>query len=88
MFCHQSRRLPVEDYDCDEFRFPARRALLSDGSELPFGTSVWIAGRRKLNLLTLLKEAQNGRILVDEFLRVKGYEGAIWVGFLKKFFLQ
>ncbi len=71
----------IEDYTVDGFRFPARKALLSDGTFLPFGTLVWSAGLSPVNFTTncdSLPKSPNGRILVDEFLRVKGYEGSIW----------
>jgi NADH dehydrogenase/NADH:ubiquinone reductase (non-electrogenic) len=70
----------VEDYEGDGFRFPAKKALLSDGSELPFGTLVWSAGLKAVHFTEDLDlpKGQNGRILVDDYLRVKGYEGSIW----------
>jgi NADH dehydrogenase FAD-containing subunit len=70
----------VEDYEGDGFRFPAKRALLSDGSELPFGTLVWSAGLKAVHFTENLNlpKGKNGRILIDEYLRVKGYEGSIW----------
>jgi len=72
----------VEDYSNDNFRFTARRALLSDGSKLPFGTLVWSAGLKPVaftdSLDGVLPKGPNGRILVDEYLRVKGHEGSIW----------
>lgn len=39
----------VEDYEEENFRFPAKKALLSDGSELPFGTLVWSAGLKAVH---------------------------------------
>jgi NADH dehydrogenase FAD-containing subunit len=71
----------IEDYIVDGFRFPARQAVLSDGTKLPFGTLVWSAGLSPVNFTKncdLLPKSPNGRILVDEFLRVKGFEGEIW----------
>ena len=71
----------IEDYRVDGFRFPARRALLSDGTSLPFGTLVWSAGLSPVKFTTScesLPKSPNGRILVDEYLRVKGHEGTIW----------
>lgn len=73
----------VESYEDEKFRFPPRRAVLSDGSTLPFGTLVWIAGLKPVKftdaLEGVLPRAKNGRILVDDYLRVKGHEGSIWV---------
>jgi NADH dehydrogenase FAD-containing subunit len=72
----------VENYDGENFRFPARRAILSDGSKLPFGTLVWSAGLKPVkftdSLEDVLPRGKNGRILIDDYLRVKGYEGSIW----------
>jgi len=69
----------VEDYQGNEFIFPARRAILSDGSTLEFGTLVWSAGLAPVKLVESLDlEKHKGRILVDEFQRVKGHEGTIW----------
>lgn len=71
----------IEDYVEDGFRFPARKALLSDGTALPFGTLVWSAGLSPVNFTSncqTLPKSPNGRILVDEYLRVPGFEGSIW----------
>lgn len=70
----------VQDYEGEGFRFPARKALLSDGTDLPFGTMVWSAGLAPVQFTTnlQLQKGQNGRIIVDDYLRVKGYEGSIW----------
>lgn len=72
----------IEDYEDPNFRFPARRATLSDGTNLPFGTLVWSAGLSPVNFTSegcqMLPKSPNGRILVDEYLRVKGYEDEIW----------
>lgn len=73
----------VEDVERDGFTFTAREALLSDGSRLEFGTMVWSAGvapqdfTRSLNGKLKL-HPRTKRIIVDDFLRVKGYEGSIW----------
>lgn len=75
----------VESYDGEGFHYPAKRAVLSDGSKLPFGTLVWSAGLKPVkftnSLEGILPKAENGRILVDDYLRVKGHEGSIWVCF-------
>ncbi len=75
----------VESYEEEGFRFPPRRAVLSDGSKLPFGTLVWSAGLKPVkftdSLDDVLPKAKNGRILIDDYLRVKGHEGSIWVSY-------
>ena len=70
----------VEDYEGEGFRFPARKAKLSDDSELPFGTLVWSAGLQQTKFTEALglPKAPNVRLIVDDYLRVKGYEGSIW----------
>lgn len=72
----------IESYEDEKFRFTPKRAVLSDGTKLPFGTLVWSAGLRPVNFTDsldgILPKANNGRILVDEYLRVKGHEGNIW----------
>ena len=64
----------VEPYNDENFRFPARRAVLSDGSKLPFGTLVWSAGLRPVKftdtLENVLPRAPNGRIIIDDYLHV------------------
>jgi NADH dehydrogenase FAD-containing subunit len=73
----------VEDFTVDGYHFPSRRAVLSDGSKLEFGTMVWSAGLAPREFTksvadTLELHPRNKRILVDPYLRVKGYEGSIW----------
>jgi NADH dehydrogenase FAD-containing subunit len=73
----------VEPCETDGFRFPAKRALLSDGSHLEFGTMVWSAGLAPRGFTEGLDERiprhpRTRRILVDDYLRVKGFEGSIW----------
>lgn len=73
----------VEEYKPEGFRFPARRALLSDGTTLEFGTMVWSAGLAPRTFTETLdnvleRHPRNKRIIVDEYLRVKGHEGSIW----------
>jgi NADH dehydrogenase FAD-containing subunit len=73
----------VEDFKGDNFRFPGRRAMLSDGSTLEFGTMVWSAGLAPRSFTETLdnvleRHPRNKRIIVDEHLRVKGHEGSIW----------
>jgi len=86
----------VEDYDGENFRFPARRAKLSAGTVLPFGTLIWSAGLQPVQFISGLDligpdligpdwiwldlpKGKNGRVIVDEFLLVKGFEGSIGV---------
>ena len=74
----------VEDFSDEKNKFDAKRALLSDGTTLDFGTMVWSAGLapRKftadLDEATVPRHERSQRILIDEFLRVKGHEGSIW----------
>jgi NADH dehydrogenase FAD-containing subunit len=73
----------VEEYHPSSFRFPGRKAILSDNSSIPFGTMVWSAGltsRRFTDNLDIQFERhpRNKRLLVDEYCRVIGYEGSIW----------
>jgi NADH dehydrogenase FAD-containing subunit len=73
----------VEDFDIEGYHFPSRRAVLSNGSKLEFGTMVWSAGLAPRTFTESLdgvmeKHPRNKRILVDNYLRVKGYEGSIW----------
>jgi len=52
--------------------------LLSDGSNLDFGLVVWstgVAASHLVNSLPFLKD-RSGRIQVDEYLRVKGFENS------------
>jgi NADH dehydrogenase/NADH:ubiquinone reductase (non-electrogenic) len=54
-------------------------AVLSDGSEIPFGIMVWSAGLRAVNLaesLELPRAKPSGRILIDGCCRVRGHEGS------------
>mmetsp|Transcript_12197 Transcript_12197/g.26895 ORF Transcript_12197/g.26895 Transcript_12197/m.26895 type:complete len:278 (-) Transcript_12197:152-985(-) len=74
----------VEDYTEEGFINPARRAVFSDGSPpLPFGSMVWSAGLAPRTFTETLNDQierhpRTKRILVDEYLRVKGHEGSIW----------
>lgn len=71
----------VEDFDGEGYRYPARRAILSDGTSIEFGTMVWSAGLAPVKFtdtLDLPRHERNKRILTDEYLRVKGHEGSIW----------
>ena len=99
--------LGVEDYTGDGYHFPAKRAVLSDGQSLEFGTMVWSAGLAPTEFVQNLDQRNNNnddknkdkdkkddtettkspsiprhprtnRILVDDYLRVKGHEGSIW----------
>jgi NADH dehydrogenase FAD-containing subunit len=73
----------VEDVEKDGYHFPAREAVLSDGSRLEFGTMVWSAGLAPQDFTQSLQDKfemhpRTKRIIVDDYLRVKGYEGSIW----------
>jgi len=75
----------VEDFEKEDYRFlPAKRAMLSDGSTLEFGTMVWSAGlaprtfTEDLDPEIFPKHPRTKRLIVDEYLRVKGHEGNIW----------
>ena len=75
----------VEDFEGPGYRFPAKRAVLSDGSVLEFGTMVWSAGLAPRTFIEDLSQntdikfhPRSKRILVDDYLRVKGHEGSIW----------
>lgn len=73
----------VEDYEGENYRFPAKRAILSDGTTLEYGTMVWSAGLAPRNFTDSLEgvlplHERNKRIITDEYLRVKGHEGSIW----------
>jgi NADH dehydrogenase len=75
----------VEDEVMDDYHFTSRRAMLSDGTSIEFGTMVWSAGLAPRNFTSTLIEDGKlevhdrlNRVLTDEYLRVKGYEGSIW----------
>lgn len=64
----------LESVDGNEVR-------LSDGTEITTNTVVWTAGNAPNPLLdTLPCERQSGRVCVDQFMRVQGYEGVWAVG--------
>jgi NADH dehydrogenase FAD-containing subunit len=83
----------VEDYTPDTYRFNGKRAILSDGNFIEFGTMIWSAGLaprnfieelQKINTTTsnnkhkFLLHPRSKRLLIDDCLRVKGHEGTIW----------
>lgn len=76
----------VEEFAPEEYRFPpSKRAIFSDGSPpLEFGTMIWSAGlaprtfTQELDETVFKRHPRTKRLLVDEFLRVKGHEGRIW----------
>ena len=73
----------VEDSEIDGYHFTSRAAVLSDGTKLEFGTMVWSAGLAPREFTKSLQDTlelhpRTKRILVDPYLRVKGYEGSIW----------
>jgi NADH dehydrogenase FAD-containing subunit len=75
----------VEDFVGEDYRFsPSKRAILSNGSSLEFGLMVWSAGLAPRAFIENLDETvfkrhpRTKRLVVDEYLRVKGHEGSIW----------
>ena len=75
--------LGMEDFVGDGYHFPAKRALLSNGEKLEFGTMVWSAGLSPRSFIdelddTFHRHPRTKRLLVDEYLRVNGHEGSIW----------
>ncbi|CAB9510285.1 Internal alternative NAD(P)H-ubiquinone oxidoreductase A1, mitochondrial [Seminavis robusta] len=73
----------VEDVELPDYHFPSRQAMLSDGTAIEFGTMVWSAGLAPRTFTTTMTDTlplhpRSKRILVDDYLRVKGYEGSIW----------
>ncbi len=67
-----------------------REMVLSDGSVIPYGLAVWAAGNGPLPLvLDLIKQLPEqeakqgfgrGRLVTDEWMRVKGVEGVLAIG--------
>lgn len=73
----------VQDIQPEGYHFPAKQALLSDDTKLEFGTMIWSAGLAPRTFTQHLEEIipkhqRTKRILVDDYLRVKGHEGSIW----------
>jgi NADH dehydrogenase FAD-containing subunit len=70
----------INDAKAKEIRFDA--VVLSDGRTIPARTTVWAAGIEPPLLVKSLEveKDRRGRILVDEFLRVKGRSGVYAVG--------
>jgi NADH dehydrogenase FAD-containing subunit len=73
----------VQDTEKENYHFTSRQAMLSDGTSIEFGTMVWSAGLAPRTFTSTMAEKlqvhpRNKRIVVDEYLRVKGYEGSIW----------
>lgn len=63
-------------------RLEKDRAILNDGSEIPFGMVVWSTGLGPtiaVNNFDLPKD-KTSRVLVDDFLRVQGQEGLYAMG--------
>jgi NADH dehydrogenase len=76
-----SRRIEIiNDAKAKEIRPDA--VLLSDGRSIPAHTTVWAAGIEPSPLVNSLdvQKDHRGRIVVDEFLRVKGRPGVYAVG--------
>ena len=68
----------------DLYRFPGKRAKLSDGTYLEFGTMVWSAGlaprtfTEELDETVFRKHPKSKRLFIDPYLRVIGHENTIW----------
>jgi NADH dehydrogenase FAD-containing subunit len=83
--------LGVEDYNGPDenhhlYHFPGKRAKLSNGTYIEFGTMVWSAGLAPRTFTEELVQnnpliqlhPKSKRIYVDDYLRVINYEGTIW----------
>lgn len=81
----------VEDYNGPDennnlYRFNGKRAKLSNGTYIEFGTMVWSAGLAPrtftqeliINNSQIQLHPKNKRIYVDDYLRVLNCEGTIW----------
>jgi len=69
----------VETFTRSTYKHEATKAVLSDGKELEFGTMIWSAGLQAVKITAKLDVEKNqGRIVTDEFCRVKGHEGSVW----------
>jgi NADH dehydrogenase FAD-containing subunit len=70
----------VEVFTKAAYRHEATKAVLSDGKEIEFGLMVWSAGLQpvKFTARTDFEKTPQGRVVVDEYLRVKGHEGTVW----------
>lgn len=58
----------------------ADHVILRDGSKLPFGLVVWSTGVKQIPLIDRLvnvKKSKNGRLIVNEFLRLKDLDGNV-----------
>ena len=74
---------------CRRYGRVGTKALLSDGTDMEYGLMVWSAGldpveftknldNADVDPLHRVEKTPRGRILVDEYLRVKGREGSVW----------
>eukprot|EP01134_Creolimax_fragrantissima_P008527 CFRG8527T1 len=72
----------VEVLDKAGYMHDATCAMLSDGSNIEFGTMVWSAGLSPVKCTDAMdgriEKTKSGRIVVDKYLRVKGQEGRVW----------
>ena len=65
--------------EVEGWKHESTSAVLSSGEELPFGTMVWSAGLSPVKVTDKLDlKKEGGRVVTDEFLRVKGHEGKVW----------
>jgi NADH:ubiquinone reductase (H+-translocating) len=85
-WCAATRRLTAKRieviYDAKAKEVRSDAVVLSDGRVIVTRTAVWAAGIEPSPLVKSLdvEKDQRGRILVDEFLRVKGRSGVYAVG--------
>lgn len=79
----------VYSYKIPGYQSQAAKAVLSDGTEMPYGLMIWSAGLEPVEFTKNLdstdiipsnriERTPQGRIVVDEYLRVKGREGSVW----------
>jgi NADH dehydrogenase FAD-containing subunit len=70
----------IEEYET-ECGHHSTRAVLSDGTRLPFGMMVWSAGLTPVKFIercSLPKHERGGRLLIDDTLRVPGSAGRVF----------
>ncbi|KNC77481.1 hypothetical protein SARC_10059, partial [Sphaeroforma arctica JP610] len=73
----------VELCHVEGFHHESTKAIMSDGTEHRFGTLVWSAGLQPVKFTDKvtskgIQRTEAGRIIIDEYLRVKGHEGKVW----------
>jgi len=71
----------VETFENPKYLHEGTRAVLSNGESIEFGLMVWSAGLAPVKFsdrIEGVEKTRAGRIVVDEYLRVKGHEGTVW----------